>query len=94
MPKILKAKDIERLENTSAVSFLPAAGIDGAIIWTPCGVTCEEGACTGSDVCGDVACTGTCGQGACTGSDCNGCIGTCVTHAIDAIAIRDIDYAN
>ena len=96
MKKLLKAKDIERLENTSAVVLLPVAD-DSSSIWSPCGITCNEGACTGTAACVDAACTGTCGitcnDGACTGTKCYACYVTCVTGGNDVLQFEIIDPA-
>lgn len=103
--KTLKAKDIERLENTSLASLFASALADtqdGAHLEgaSPlCCLACSEGTvctfggvcCTGV-TCSD-ACTGvTCAVVACTGATCSdGCTGvTCAAGACTSGTIADI----
>lgn len=85
MPKkLLKARDVERLENTSTITLLPLGdmGQGPNAHWPPCVVTCNEGMCTGTAACLLDACTATCGntcnEGDCTGTYCEDCLVTCV----------------
>lgn len=77
--RILKAKDVERLENTSVVAFLPIGDVDGGGLLPGCACTdtCNQG-CTGTQAttCQVTGCGETCQTG-CTGTRCVVCVGTC-----------------
>lgn len=85
--KILKAKDVERLENTSVVALVPLGEVlGGDDLRTVCGVyTCEQGACTGTIICG---LTGGCGTDPCGPTH---CMVTCAQPGVtDLIGVKII----
>lgn len=88
MKKILKATDIERLENTSIASALGAmaGGGDAAPHSVNCGYCTANSTICGTNTCVGFTCTGfgVCCTGctACTGQTCNKCTaGSCVAFS-------------